>query len=339
MTSPSEILAQNRQASGEYGNRLANHLSMAVLALGAMGASRARIAEFADAYRAGRNLAPPPTAQHKSAPHAVDDLLGDRRQEAAARHIATDLIATGGRDLALGTLLPVLLPGLAASAFHPMIRTAYAVEANDDQELAVALAYWIATYCPLGVPDPTRATTGDWRVALTALRTSFGDGQADLPDGLIVDRMEAVSRRSDFAASAHSLTVGEDGLRHLAEAAIALFAATGDFTALHGMTATHAIRILMPWIADRPTALRHHWLALAAAYLTMGAPPVPDENALRGWRSRDTPDWRALHATAVASNDDHRIKAIYSAWREADAYGDDGLYRYAAARYCGLVVA
>ena len=48
------------------------------------------------------------------------------------------------------------------------------------------------------------------------------------------------------------------------------------------------------------------------------------------------PGWAALRAAALASNDDHVIKSIYTAWREDEVYHDP-LYALAAGRYAGLV--
>jgi hypothetical protein len=60
-----ELLADNRRYSAEFGPRMSNHLSMALLALSWMGASDSRINDFAASYRSGAplELLPPSTIQ------------------------------------------------------------------------------------------------------------------------------------------------------------------------------------------------------------------------------------------------------------------------------------
>ena len=65
-------------------------------------------------------------------------------------------LARDGRDAVLRAALPALLPGVAAAAFHGVIRTAHAVEAAHDGELAAALAYWAWRWQPLA-PAPRGA--------------------------------------------------------------------------------------------------------------------------------------------------------------------------------------
>jgi hypothetical protein len=95
------LLQQSQIHAPLCGNRLANHLPMALLALDRLGSS-------GDYPRFVR-------------------FFQERIREA-------------GVDAVLHDWVPVLMPGLAASAFHAMIRLAYAIEGGLEDEIAPALA-------------------------------------------------------------------------------------------------------------------------------------------------------------------------------------------------------
>lgn len=61
-----------------------------------------------------------------------------------------------GIEAALKHYLPDLAPGVAASAFHALMRTAYGVLRQNEGDIAIALAYWAATY--LALPPATGAS-------------------------------------------------------------------------------------------------------------------------------------------------------------------------------------
>lgn len=328
-----ELLADNRRYSAEFGPRMSNHLSMAALALRWMGAPDSRIDDFAARYRARipLELLPPSTTQ------LTFDLwrkhLGDPAIEAPAVSYFANVLATSGRPGTLKAHLPDLLGGVGAGAFHALIRTAYALEADDDAELAAALGYWTMSWLDLGTTDATGEA-----IAPLKIFDTFGSTfrpNAKLEAGAIFRRMQAVVKHECFDSFSARYSPSKVGVADLAGAALTLFAATGNFTALHAMTATHALRLVLPWVDDHQVAVAHHWRALLAAYGSMGAPPLPSEGDIARLRCSSTPTWADLHATAWASDDDHVIKSIYSAWRENEVYHDT-LYAVAVARYAGL---
>jgi hypothetical protein len=329
-----DLLADNRRYSGEFGARLSNHLSMAALALGWMGAEDDRIADFAGHYRGRWSLQPLAPSTRRLTFEEWRQALGDLGCEAQAVAYFADSLATSGRAATLHAHLPLLMRGIGASAFHALIRTAYALEADDDAELACALGYWTMSWLDLGLTEPAGETMRPLEVFET-----FGAAfrpTAELPPGLIFHRMAAVVAHPSFEAFAGRYSPTPSALADLAAAVVVLFAATNDFTALHAMTSTHALRIVLPWTDDRQNALAHHWRALLAAYGSMGAPAPPSEDEIARLRGAAMPGWAALRAAALASNDDHMIKSIYTAWREDEVYHDP-LYALAAGRYAGLI--
>jgi hypothetical protein len=239
--------------------------------------------------------------------------------------------------------LPVLLPGLGAHAYHPIIRTAYGVRFDDPAEVAMGLAYWGATFLPLGPLAPTAAVSGatsDPAAALAFVRsqpllTADGRRKAGItkPDGLnIAGNMRWNSTLEGFGKAVSALTITDASLPAIAHAVVRLYLGTGDdFTALHAVTGTHAYRVLEPFVADPIAGRRHLWQSLVAAYASIGAPPIAPAAPARA-----LPPWTDVVARAAASSDDHEIKLCDVARQEALHYGD-GAYLQAAAQHLGLV--
>jgi hypothetical protein len=174
-------------------------------------------------------------------------------------------------------------------------------------------------YVPVRTEEPFDAV-----VAAGAIRRAF-DG-VTLPGGFILREMEAAAARDDFAeaVAAGGAPKDERGLRAVARFVIGWFAATQGFVALHAMTATHALRVVAPYL-DLKEALPAMWWSLCAVYAAAKAPAfeVPEPERL--------PPWEAIFTAAIVSDDEHVSKAVYSAWCEERAYGGP-LYRFVAGR-------
>jgi hypothetical protein len=285
-TTLDELLAENRAYSDTYRSGLSNHASMALTALARLGATPDRLRAY---WHHEREMLEP---------------LDPNGGESAARLRYVTAIRANGRGAVLRSELPRLLGGVGAAAFHGVIRTAYALDATDDAEPAAGLAHWEGAFLPLGSPvaaTMSRTVSEAYDVA----RATFGGPP---PAGnLIADRMTTIAGRRGFATAAASpwYPGAFDDLAHLTTA---LFAATGDFTALHAMTGTFAMRVLVPYV-DEEAAFRALWHALVAAYATVGLPvrPTPaDEAAMLA----DAAPWETIVAAGIASDDDHVIKVV-----------------------------
>lgn len=346
------LLTGNLAASGEYEGTLANHLPMALTALDRMGADGDRLSVFAAAYRRRVEMMDLPDHGAEIDPQRWRERLGDRSAEGAWRRFFAAERGRRGRDEALRAWLPMVTESVAASAFHPIIRLGFALDAlavaEGPNALAVAeaeidatLAYAAVAHVVLaGADDPAPAAAGDTSdpvAILTELADAPGLG-APFPGDKIIGRMEEVAKRPALAGVIDRLIVEDDTLERLIAAARDLFAATGNFTALHGLTASHALRRVWDLVPehDRVPALRRHWHALVCAWVTIGRPAPPDAGR-RSAMVRSAPDWPPILAAGRASDDAHVVKSVYALWRE-DAIRPDPLNRYAAARYAKLVV-
>jgi hypothetical protein len=281
-----ELLAENRAYSDTYHGGLANHASMALTSLAHLGATPERLRAY---WEHERSLLEP---------------LDPDGAECAIRRRYETAIRASGRAAVLRAELPRLLPGVGAAAFHGLLRTAYALDATDDAELAAGLAHWERAFMPLGTPIAATVmrTVGE---AYDVARPTIGGRR---PSGdLIADRMVIMAGRPGFATAAASswYPAAFDDLAHRTTA---IFAATGDFTALHAMTGTFAMRAMLPYVDDE-AAFRSLWHALVAAYATVGMPirPTPaDEAAMLV----DAAPWETIVAAGITSDDDHVIKVV-----------------------------
>src|SRR6202035_1832842 len=99
----------------------------------------------------------------------------------------------------------------------------------------------------------------------------------------------------------------------LTAVATALYAQTDDFTALHGLTGSHAISVVAPYVEDTEALSAWWFQALAAAYLTIGAPRLVDPSeAVAPWLTAKV-TWDDVARSATASDDEHVVKLVYTA--------------------------
>ena len=308
----------------EYRCGLSNHLPMAMVALRRLGATRERMDAFEAAY--AKRLVPAASAQASTDPARSEAWPPAARGIESHATVAAQIhaeIARLGAAAVLRALLPSLMAGAGAAAFHGLIRTAYAVESGDDAELAEGLAYWTVRHLPLG---PLATTEGTLTVDAWAgaLARKLSPSQAG--DRLIFEDMHAVSMQPRFATVASGLAVDVGTLRALSRWAAVHYVRSADFTVLHLVTSAHAMRLVLPFAGDATRALRWYAQAWAAALASVPATASQPLASL-------PPLWPVTVDRALASDNDHVVKLVHTCREEAAHYGDaDGLYRAVAAR-------
>ena len=332
-----QLLTESQSYDPEYGGGLCNHLPMALTALDQMGATPAQLNDYRRTHvswleRLPERAAAPDRAWpfRKADRAGFVDLQADFRQR----------IARQGWEPVLRAALPDLAPGLSAAAFHGLIRTAMGVTSRHDGEIAAGLAYWAAHWQRLGVrlgAPAENEPSADPLALLERVRTDprFAFDPKAAP-GLIDDAMLAVGGLSGFGEVIDWLDIERCSITDIARAGAALYGATGDFTALHAVTATQAVTVLLPYVRSKTGLLPWLWQGLAAAYIAIGRPALPDADTLAAWRVAETPAWPELMNSALAQDDEHAVKLCYSALSLGRITGDR-LFRWLAAREVGAL--
>jgi hypothetical protein len=315
------LLSRLATYDAEYGDRLSNHLPMALIALYRLGADEVALERFFTAYavklRPKSPLGAPLTQATWSAHRGHHAHHG-----ALAAFFADELNRLGVAKL-LRIYLPHLLPGIGGAAFHGLIRTAYGLDINAPAEIIEGLAHWADTYLPLG---GSIGDTGSSRptALLTALRAETGFRPLPQASPTIFERMATVAADPTFAPYTAKIALNAAALPEIAEIALVAYLATRDFTALHFVTATHALRLILPFTSAE-VAVSHFWIAFMAAYVSIGCPdPRPPAAAA------DVPPWSELLGKVIQSMNDHAIKLAYTCCEEERQYGNPG-YRQAVA--------
>ena len=313
------LLDRAQAFAPEYRGDLSNHLPMALVALESLGADAARMEAFFTIASAKLDPAPPLASACKDWPARRGDLTAF----ASLRAHFAGAIAAHGRDATLRQTLPLLVDGVGAAAFHGLLRTASAVVATHDDELASGLAHWACWHMPL---EPCVATQtesdSDVSMWLAGIAKQANGWRSEA--GLIALRMMAFAQTAAFHDGADRLAVHGDTLRELAAEALAIYLRTRNFTVLHLITSGHALRLLMPWLDEPLLAVRHYARAYAAgvaASRVEGDLAIPAVNVL---------PWPEVLRAGIASDDEHVIKLVYACHEEWKVTGDAGYQRAAS---------
>ena len=307
---------------------LANHLPMALVALDAMGADDAVLGRFQARYEAA-HLEALTTPAFEIARGDEARYLGDAKAFPAWVAYFEERISADGVKGVLESFIDALMASVGSGAFHGAIRAAYALESGSPREMAHALAYWSAAFeAPAEIVVPSGRESP--HAILRALSRDPGHAGKRPAGRNIVEGMRAAMDGEGFRARVESVDPTRLSVESLARTLIRAYAATGDFTLLHGVTGCHAARLLMPFVRDRQAASRRLWAAMVAAHMAAGSPSI------EGWglEGSDALAWPQILARAARCLDEHDVKLAYTCWREWQAHGDDLYRRVASAQVC-----
>jgi Questin oxidase-like len=326
------LLTAGQAHDAEYGKALANHQPMALVALARLGADDAHLKRYAKHYAKAVGLLPARAAKSWPLGDEWRPRLGQPKAWPLYRDLFRQWLAHDGSADMLVQILPWLMPGCGASAFHGLIRTAYGLEAGHAGEVADGVAYWACRYLPLGDLPTADAGAAPAAPAATGRRAARASAPpppvldpaallrrlaaSDSKAGLIAQRMADAAQSGAVNRAIAPLVIDPQTPERLARAAAFAYAQTGSFTALHLVTATHAMRVVAHRLANDSDAFlaawRHFWQAYAhgvvAARLRVAAQPLQ----LRAWSE--------IVPLALASTNEHVIKLVDSCREEARHY-------------------
>ena len=294
-----------------------NELTMALSALHRLGADDATLAAFA-ARHPGRQL-PGDAPQAWPAGDAWPERRGERRAFMAYRELFLTWRAEEGAGPLLEQVLPQLMPGCAGGEFAGLIRTAAAVQSRHAGELASGLAYWACRWLPLAPPRPVAASAqeSDPEVLLRRLRVHRCAARQP------AQRLrEAAAHDPALQRAVEALAIEGGTLERLSRLAARACAHSADPTAVRLVVSAQALRVLNPYLDEKPLAWRAYWQAFATAVVAAGmkARPAP---ALQ--------PWDALIDAARASSDGWAVMLVDACRQEEQAWGGDD-WRLAASR-------
>ncbi|MEJ6004581.1 questin oxidase family protein [Paucibacter sp. AS339] len=324
-----QALRYGPQYSGSTGLRLSTHLPMVLLALRRLGGDEQalqRQLNWAEKRLELRLLAEQPSLV-PSDPLPEPPLGQDMpacRAYFAARLAQQSPLSVLRHDL------PRLLAAPEATAFHGLIRLAYAWESGHKPELAEALAHWCSSFDPLGPPwvkpaevdvAGAKSAPESLRETLLALRADTRLAMQPLKDTTIMTDMAIAHAMPGFA-----VYVGRPhlSLEALAEASLAVYLGSRAFTALHLVTGLHAARVLLQAVSFDETSeagqtvLRALWRAWLAAYVSIGRPEPAWERVHQG--QAEEAHWDRVIPALMSSPNEHDIKL-------ADATREEWRYR------------
>jgi len=320
-----DALDRLKDTGPEFDGFLANHGPMAAEALTRIGGASA-VPRWVDGYLGRLDSAPQVTRgisdtdwrEHLGDERLFGDWIAYLRREAAE---------TSWSDLVL-RWWPRLLPGLAASATHGVIRTAHAVRTLRGvtgipdplllDELAQGLGFWAARYQVL----PGRPQLGGPLPAVSAL--------SRLPrlDPALPSSGPGVSGRLRTLSQLDGLAGGLDGwgapptpdeaLDELIGAAARVLAARSDapIAFCHAVTAPAAVRLVLPLLPRdlQRASVAASWQVVGGIVAAFAAPRQPAES----WSAAADADdlLGRLDGLAIEHGDEHVIKLTEAAGRE-----------------------
>lgn len=288
----------------------ANHLSMTLVALEALGAPPSVLEEtFAD-------------FQSQATPREDPEVVAAVRGE----------VARDGIEATVRGRMPAVVDGPGTQLFHSVIRLAYALDAEHEGQVAGALVDWERRNRVLPVPEPSRGTRRvDEVIALLGAQADVVESHHSIRD------LDAIARLDGFRRAVAELEIDEHTLDEVADLALHAHVAADDFFTLHMVTGAHAVRVVREHLDDEVAA---HLAARAvqvmvAVYLGLGPPTLPSAHDLATLRPAELPSWDEIAAAAVADRDAHVVKLTYVGRAEHRRTGDP-LYQLVAARVVGL---
>jgi hypothetical protein len=305
-----------------------NHAPMVLIALYRMGADENQLRRYYNNLQIGTSIfesvsqqTPPIVAARWMTS------LGDFRACGSYCRFFKSEIDRLGLEEVLRCYVSALMTGVAAHAFHPLLRLGYGVDLMDHEEIALALGYWAATYLP--APEVSESKTGTGPVDLLNTLANTASLRAIRPESRsIADRIREFYSHEDFQSLLRPIRLdAERPLQGISLAIAEAFVENHHFTMLHGVTSCHALRIILPYCDNVQKAIGEYWYAICATYLSvvnLSADmhcPLPESDL----------GWQRIQEQAIATGIEHTIKLTYSCAKEAKEYGRD-VYRRLALR-------
>ncbi len=323
------LLAPFHDTAPTYDGGMSNHGPMVVEALETAGPGKFAAPFATQALKTLEPLRP-------ASPGAL--AMGDGQEAEWIAHFR-ERLDRASVSAVVREALPSLLPGAMAGATHGLIRLAHAVRGwtrgpSDVrvEEVAHALGYWASAFQVLPGEVGT-APSVDLRTAMETL-PGLTDAERSRA-GLIFDRVRALDGVERFSEAVSVVDLRDQTTSEFISemvgiaARLMLTSPGAGFAYLHAITATSAVRSLLPFVdasseLDVRHALFHCVAALHAAH-----------GGSKAWMEwvppASLPDAQTLPLEAARSLGDHAIKLAVTVADEASRCPDPALVAAAVA--------
>ena len=322
-------LTQRHRAAGLFTvEGFSTHLPMALGALLGLGAPAEVLHRFAAGYATRLPPAPPCSVTPLNTARDAQAAFGQSARYADLLAFFSAEIERDGALRVQAEWLDELAQSPASTAFHSLIRLAYGRRFDHPGEIASGLADLASQRRLLAPPEGQALPIADGLGRLQGARALVARTWLQPP---ISQRLCEVAAAPEFRLACAPLQVAASelpsALDALCSASIDEYLAGMSFTALHLVTACHALRIVLPALADPAAALRAFWPVWAAAWVVARG----TRKAGVGDDPQPPADWPGMVAVALRSDDDHVIKMVFTCKEEHERSGDPR-YAHAASR-------
>lgn len=304
------LLKQAGEYHPLYGGGLATHVPMVLIALSRLNASNEKLEKTFN--ESVNNLELIGSLEGVNAVENIKQHLGDSCKFKEYLKYFQHELSAYGTEAVVKKSLSVLISGIAASAFHALIRLAYAIEENNQGEIAIALAFWAIEYQSFEL----RTESTDESLECILLRLAPLGEDYKFSPGIIVDRMAEIGEL--LKSKACLIQPNSLSLSDLRQFVLKAFYAENNFTVLHTVTGCHAFSIITPYLVNVQHSLAELWKAIVVAYLSTGLHYKNIEITPLGGEV----DFAPVIASALTSSDAHVIKLVYTCHCEYQQHND-----------------
>jgi len=292
---------------GQYANDLTNHLPMALRALDQLGADENCLTSYAKGYIEYKKVAP-----LKMDLFVIDKTnwqknLGLKKYEDAYREFFSKEYDFLGREKFIKTYLNHFSRGFGSAAFHGLIRIAYAIRFDNDNEVINAFSYMAIVYKPYNFEGYQTSSVHD---ILEVLVSSHHFKNKKYQGNNISERMFEAFNDIKSVILLRKLPKDQLNLKVIKETVIELLCQTESFTVLHAVTASHALSNVFEYISNKEDVLSDFWLLIQLAYLSTNCVEA------KTYEPEPVMTFDEVKEKVLSSYDAHVIKLVYSCYEE-----------------------
>jgi len=225
---------------------------------------------------------------------------------------------------------PILMSGCGASLVHPIIRLQFAVEADDVEEAAMALADWTRLHLPL-LPLGKDEDLTDAKKMRDLIIEWYSNEDVVKARGLYKNHFIGADKMQWIASQAVD-TFGEYvwpavSMKDLAELTLHAYNSTHDFIMLHALDAVYAYRIISAGLSAEQDRECRRYLFQAVVMCSMVADECAFDNVSK---PTNMMTWAQVHAELSKKGrplaevyDDHDLKLAYVCEKNAAFWGNE----------------